>query len=155
MSIHVRSRDVVAPDGVEWHVGRRWSTRRFGWTWKRRGAAADAVSGLGHGIGGVDLQEGGLVVVAALAAALIVIPLLFFGVELILLGALLAAGAVSRVFLRQPWVIEATSSDPLTSGRALEWRVVGWRKSRKLIDQVVADLAVGREPPPSTENGRA
>jgi hypothetical protein len=140
---------VAAPDGVEWHVGRRWSTRRFGWTWKRRGIAADAASGLGQGVGGVDLQEGALVVVAAVAAALIVVPLLFFGVELIILGALLAAGVVSRVFLRQPWVIEATSSDPLTSGRQLEWRVVGWRKSRKLIDQVVSDLAAGREPPPS------
>jgi len=150
MSIHVRPRDVVAPDGVEWRVARRWSTRRFGWTWKRRGVAADAVSGLGQGVGGVDLQEGALVVVAALAAALIVIPLVFFGVELIILGALLAAGVVSRVFLRRPWVVEATSSDPLTPGRRLEWRVVGWRKSDKLIDQVVADLAAGREPPPST-----
>jgi hypothetical protein len=93
-----------------------------------------------------------LVVVAALAAVLIVIPLLFFGVELIILGVLLAGGVVSRVFLRQPWVIEATSSDPLTSGRQLEWRVVGWRKSRKLIDQVASDLAAGREPPASTSS---
>jgi hypothetical protein len=143
---------VATPDGVEWHVGRRWPTRRFGWTWKRRGVAADAVSGLGQGVGGVDIQGGALVVVAALAAALVVIPLLFFGVELIILGVLLAAGVVSRVFRRQPWVIEATSSDPLTSGRQLEWRVVGWRKSLKLIDQVVSDLAAGREPPASTSS---
>ena len=40
----------MAPDGVEWQVRRRWSTRRFGWTWKRRSVAADAVSGLGNGI---------------------------------------------------------------------------------------------------------
>jgi hypothetical protein len=140
---------VVAPDGVEWRVRRRWSTRRFGWTWKRRGVASDALAGLGQGIGGVDFREGALVVVAALAAALVLIPLLFFGVELIIIGALLAAGILSRVFLRQPWVIEAASSDALTSGRQLEWHVVGWRRSHKLIDQVVSDLAAGREPPPS------
>lgn len=138
---------MVAPDGVEWRVGRRWPMRRFGWTWKRRGAAADALSGLGQGFGGVDFAEGGLVVVAAMAAVLVLIPLLFFGVELIVLGAVLAAGVIGRVLLRQPWVIEARSSDPLTSGRELEWRVIGWRKSRKLIDQVAADLAAGREPP--------
>ena len=149
MSLHVRPRSVVTPDGVEWRVGRRWSTRGFGWTWKRRGVAADAVSGLGQGIGGVDLREGALVVVAALAAALIVIPLLFFGLELIVLGALMAAGVVGRVLLRRPWVIEARSSDPLTPGRHLKWHVIG-RKSGKLIDQVVSDLVAGREPPQST-----
>ena len=138
---------VVAPDGVEWRVARRWSSRRFGWTWQRRGVASDAASSFGQGIGGVDFGQGGLVVVAALAAALILIPLLFFGIELIVLGALLAAGVVSRVVLRQPWVIEATSSDPLTSGRHLEWRVIGWRNSNALIDQVASDLAAGREPP--------
>jgi hypothetical protein len=106
------------------------------------------LSGLGQGVGDVDFGEAGLVVVGALAAILILIPLLFFGVELIVLGALLAAGVIGRVLLRQPWVIEARSNDPLTSGRQLEWRVTGWRKSRKLIDQVAEDLATGRELPP-------
>ena len=137
----------MAPDGVEWQVGRRWSTRRFGWTWSRRGIASDALSGLGQGLGGVDLREGGLVIVAALAAALVLIPLLFFGIELIILGGLLAAGMVGRTALRQPWVIEARASDPLTSGRQLEWHVTGYRKSQKLIDEVACDLAAGREPP--------
>jgi len=88
--------------------------------------------------------------VAVLAALLIVIPLLFFGIELIILGALLAAGAIGRVMFRQPWVIEARSNDPLTHGRRLEWDVVGWRKSRALIETVSSDLAAGREPPPGT-----
>ena len=88
--------------------------------------------------------------VLAVAAALILIPLLFFGVELLILGAFLAAGLVSRVFLRSPWLGGARSSDPLTSGRQLEWRVSGWRRSGKLIDQVVADLAAGSEPPERT-----
>ena len=141
---------VPMPALLEWRVGRCWPTRRFGWTWKRRGVAPDALSGLSQGVGNVDFADGGLVVVAALAAALILIPLLFFGVELISLGALLAAGVLGRVLLRQPWVIEARSSDPLTPGRQLEWRVVGWWKSHRLIDQVASDLAAGREPPQST-----
>jgi hypothetical protein len=131
-------------------VGRRWLTRRFGWTWKRRGVAAEGLSTLGQGVGGVDFGEQGVIVaVAALAAILILIPLLFFGLELIVLGVLLAGGIVARVLLRRPWVIEARSSDPLSSGRELEWRVIGWRKSGKLIDQVISDLAAGREPPHS------
>lgn len=88
--------------------------------------------------------------VAVLAALLIVIPLLFFGIELIILGALLAAGAIGRVMLRQPWVIEARASDPLTRGRRLEWHVIGWRKSQALIENVISDLAAGREPPQGT-----
>jgi hypothetical protein len=147
--MRLRPATVVAPDGLEWQVGRRWSTRRFGWTWKRRGVASDALSGVGQGLGGVDFGNGGLAVVGALAAALILIPVLFFGAELIVLGALLAIGLVGRVLLRRPWVIEASSSDPLTPGRRLEWRVVGWRKSERLIEQVVSDLAAGREPPQS------
>jgi hypothetical protein len=140
----------VTPDGVEWSVGRRWSKRRFGWTWKRRGLAADAIAGMSRGIGDVDFQEGGLVVVAVLAALLIVIPVLFFGVELIILGALLAAGVIARVLFRRPWVIEARSDDPLSPGRRLEWHVIGWRKSRGLIERVASDLAAGREPPEGT-----
>jgi hypothetical protein len=150
MSIHAGPRRIVAPDGVEWQVGRRWSGRSFGWTWKRRSVAADALSGLGNGLGDVDFQEGGLVVVAVLAALLVAIPLLFFGIELIILGALLAAGAIGRVLFRQPWVIEARSNDPLSPGRRLEWHVTGWRKSQTLIQKVTSDLAAGREPPPGT-----
>jgi len=150
MSLHAGPRSIVAPDGVEWRVGRRWSKRSFGWTWKRRGVATDAMSGLGQGIGGVDFQEGGLVMMAVLAAVLIVIPLLFFGAELIILGVLLAAGVIGRVLFRQPWVIEARSNDPLTPGRRLEWHVIGWRKSQRLIESVGSDLAAGREPPQGT-----
>lgn len=150
MSLELRPRRVVAPNGVEWEVGRRWPAPRFGWTWKRRGDIAQPLSTLGQGLGSSDLREGMVVVVLALASALVIIPLVFFGVELIILGLVLAAGLVSRVVLRKPWVIEARSSDPLTSGRRLEWHVTGWLRSSRLIDQVVSDLAAGREPPQAT-----
>jgi hypothetical protein len=88
-----------------------------------------------------------VVTAAVVALVLILIPVLFFGFELIVLGALLAAGLFGHTLLRQPWVIEATTSDPFGSGRQLEWQVRGWRQSGLLMDHVVSDLAQGREPP--------
>ena len=150
MSLRLGPRRVVAPDGVEWRVGRRWLTRRPQLRRPRRtGIAAESLNSLGTGwpdLGNVDLGEGLLVLAAVVAFLLILIPLLFFGVELIVLGAFLAAGVIARTVRRQPWVIEARSTDPLTSGRQLEWRVRGWRRSGKLIAQVASDLSNGREP---------
>jgi hypothetical protein len=57
------------------------------------------------------------------AAVLILIPILFFGIELIGAGCLLGAALVGRVGFRRPWVVEAQASDPLTSGRVLEARI--------------------------------
>jgi hypothetical protein len=69
-------------------------------------------------------------------------------VELIIVGAVLAVGVLGRVALRRPWVkvIEARSCDPVAAERLLEWRVAGWRKSTKLIEQVASDLSAGRDP---------
>jgi hypothetical protein len=151
MSLQLGPRRVMAPDGVEWHVGRRWLTRRPKLDRPRSGdMASESLYNLGLGwpdLGNLDLGEGLLLAVAVVALVLILIPVLFFGVELVILGTLLAAGVIARILLRQPWVIEARSTDPLTSGRQLEWRVRGWRKSGKLIAQVALDLSAGREPP--------
>lgn len=150
MALALGARRVVTPDGIEWCVGRRWMTRRLGWTKRRRGdIASESLWNLGVGwpdFGNVDSGEGLLLAGIAIAAVLIVIPLLFFGVELILVGCLLAAGVMGRVVFRRPWVIEARSTDPMISGRVLEWRVSGWRKSRELLEQIASDLAAGREP---------
>jgi hypothetical protein len=98
------------------------------------------------GFGNVDLGEGVLVAAAVVAFLLVLVPILFFGVELIIVGVVLAAGVIARTVFRQPWVIEARSTGPLTSTRQLEWRVRGWRRSGKLIAQVASDLSAGREP---------
>jgi hypothetical protein len=140
-------RRVVAPDGVEWRVGRRWLTRRPRFRRPRLGEpAAESLTHFGPDLASVDFEEGLLVVAAIVAFILVLVPLLFFGIELIVLGALLAGGVIARTVLRQPWVIEARSTDPRTSARQLEWTVRGWRNSGKLIDQVASDLSAGREP---------
>lgn len=139
---------VVAPDGVEWRVGRRWLTRnpKLRRPSRRQIAAESANQLSGSGLGNVDLGEGLLVVAAVVAFLFILIPVVFFGIELIILGALLAAAVITHTVLRQPWVIEARSADPLTPGRQLEWHVRGWRNSGRLITQIASDLSAGREP---------
>lgn len=150
MPLQLRARRVVAPDGVEWQVGRRWLTRRPRFGRPRQGEiAAESLNNIGPGwpdFGSVDLGEELLLAAAIVAFVLIVVPILFFGIELIILGALLAAGVIARTVLRQPWMIEARSTGPLTSARRLEWSVRGWRNSGRLIDQVASDLSAGREP---------
>jgi len=129
--------------GGGWRAARSWD--RPG----RREIASESLSHLGASwpdFGSVDLGEGLLVAAAVVAFLLILIPVLFFGLELIILGVLLAAAVITHTVLGQPWVIEARSTDPLTRGRHLEWRVRGWRQSGKLIAQVSADLSAGREP---------
>jgi hypothetical protein len=155
MSGQLGRRKVVTPDGVEWQVGRRWLTRRPRWGRARRDVSSGSLDTLGSAVpdmANIDLGEGLLIAAAVAVVVLILIPVLFFGVELIVVGALLAAAVVSRTVLRQPWVIEARSTDPLTSGHQLEWRVRGWRRSEKLIFEVVADLSSGRAlPDPEAE----
>jgi hypothetical protein len=116
----------------------------------RRGEmAVESVSHLGASwpdFGSVDFGEGLVIVGAVVAVVLVLVPVVFFGLELVVLGALLSGGVIARTVFRQPWVIEARSTDPVSSGRRLEWRVRGWRKSGRLIAQIASDLSAGREP---------
>ena len=140
----------MAPDGVEWRVRRRWLTSSPKLPRPRRGEiAAESLNHLGASLpdfGNGDLGQGLLVAALVVACLVILIPVLFFGIELIILGVLLATGVVARTVLRQPWLVEADSIDSLSSGRHLEWRVRGWQKSTRLIAQVASDLSAGREP---------
>jgi len=79
--------------------------------------------------------------------AVVVIPLLLFGIELILLGLLIAAGIVGRTLLGRPWIVRAA---PLGSRvEELSWRVVGWRRSNRVIEEIVASLSAGHDPSPA------
>jgi hypothetical protein len=131
------------PEGVEWRIGRRWFTGR-----------EHLGRGTGDGfrdswfdvpdIGSFDLGDGLLFSLIALAVVVILIPILFFGAELIVVGVILAAGILTRVFGLKPWVVEAKAVEP--AARRVEWQVRGWRKSRRLIGDVAGDLAAGRKP---------
>jgi hypothetical protein len=113
----------------------------------RPGDAADAVFTVPD-FGGVDdLGVAVLALLAVVVVAIVVVPLLLFGVELILLGLLLATGILGRTLLGRPWIVQAT---PLaTEAEELAWRVVGWRRSARLIDEVAASLGAGLNPSPA------
>jgi hypothetical protein len=69
MSLQLAPRRVIAPDGVEWHVGRRWLTRRSKLVRARPGTiASESLNNLGAGwpdFTNGDLGEGLLIAVAA------------------------------------------------------------------------------------------
>lgn len=135
---------------MEWRVGRRWQTRRTDRVWRRPGElVSDTMSSVGvPDFPQVDSAEGLLVITVAAILLVLLVPILFFGIELIILGSVLATGLVGRLILRQPWVIEARTTGGGGAERQLEWQVHGWRRSRRLIDSVVADLSAGRDPDP-------
>ena len=64
-----------------------------------------------------------------------------------MLGLLIAAGIAGRTLLGRPWVVMATSTSDAAG--AMTWRVVGWRRSARLIDEVASALATGLDPAPA------
>lgn len=150
--MRVGARTVRAPSGQEWHVGRRWIKRRIPhWRKVRIGkvSAGDAAEVLTiPDFGGLDdIGAAILIVAAAFVVAIVVVPLLLFGIELIALGLVVAAGIVGRTLLGRPWVVQATPSDDRV--HVLTWRVVGWRRSAHLIAEVATSLETGLDPAPA------
>jgi hypothetical protein len=139
---------VVAPDGVEWRVARRWLTRQIDWTRRRpRELASESLSGLGvPDFPTVDSAEALLLATLVAILVLLLVPILFFGVELLIVGGVAAAGLAGRLVFRQPWIIEARASVAPGVERRLEWQIRGWRNSGRVLDGVASDLAAGREP---------
>jgi len=76
----------------------------------------------------------------------VVVPLLLFGIELIILGLVVAAGIIGRVLLRRPWLIRARSIGP--PRQEMAWKVSGWRHSADAIDEIASAFTSGIEPDP-------
>ncbi len=139
------SSSVCTPAGEEWRVGRRWVMReRPHWRKVPTGkAAAEALSVPDIG-GPDDLAVTLAVILGAVVFAVIIIPLLLFGIELILLGLVVAAGIVGRGLFGRPWIVQARRMSE--TAPAFSWRVSGWRRSARLIDEVTAALSAGLDP---------
>jgi hypothetical protein len=82
--------------------------------------------------------------VAERAPSNVVVPLVLFGVELMIVGLVVAGGVVARSALGRPWIVVATPS--ANPAGALAWEVKGWRRSGRLIEEVEAELAAGITP---------
>lgn len=146
---------VVAPDGREWRVRRRWLPRLGSdslWARFRRrtrrtrdmaGDLADADPGCLDVLGeGFVFAIG--VVAGAIVLIFIVIPLLVALVDVLVLLVLLVLSVLARIVLRRPWTVEArTAADEVRT-----WRVVGWRASGQRRDEVAAAIAAGVDPGP-------
>jgi hypothetical protein len=141
--MHLGGRSVSAPDGARWRVARRWIGRGLP-RWRRVHAGDAALEALSTPDGD-DLATSLAIAVGALVVAVILIPLLLFGAEMIVLGLLIAGGILGRSLLGRPWVVQAVDEHD----RRLSWQVSGWRRSARLIEEVAGALEHGRTPTPS------
>jgi hypothetical protein len=113
-----------------------------------RSKGGGAAGGL-VGVGAVLLRflQVLLIAVAVIAAVLItvfvLIPALIFAFWALLVGAAILWHAVTR----RAWIVEAREhrDAPLV----LAWTVLGWRTSRRVIDEVADAIAEGRDPQPT------
>jgi hypothetical protein len=143
---------VTSPDGRTWRVRRRWLPRLGGQTlWgrfhRRFRKLVDSMTDVPVGDPGcLDVVgEGFVVVVLVIAAVLFVVfiglPLALAVLDMVLVLLFAVVGLVARVVFRRPWVVEARAGD----GSGHEWRVVGWRRSGRAMDELRQLLAAGAD----------
>ncbi|MDE3069231.1 MAG: hypothetical protein KGJ43_00700 [Acidobacteriota bacterium] len=143
------SRSVTTPSGAQWRVGRRWIGRGLP-RWRRisvRGAGANTADAISYMPDFGNIDDLGLelaILVGALVVAVVIVPLLLFGIELIAVGLAFAGAMVARGLLGRPWVVYARPTG--SSGEGHVWRVKGWRRSARMIEQVAAVLGAGGDP---------
>lgn len=148
------ARRVVAPDGTEWTVRRRWvhAPIRPRWRGTRDGDAFDWLD-LGGGLGdsgilGVIAAIFVIVVLAALIA-FVLLPLAILLLEVLVFLLLAGLGLLGRVLLRRPWRIEARAEGgPGAARPPIVRSVSGWRDSRDAIAELAAELERGALPAP-------
>jgi hypothetical protein len=135
-------RTVFGPDGRPWTVRRRWAPWRPRWRWTppRLNHFDWLDAPLDFDLEGFLVVLGAILVLALLI--FFIIPALIFLVELILF--LIAAFLVAflRSLLRRSWVVEAVRDDP--DGAIMRWRVVGFMRSRRVIDEIAQGLQQGQ-----------
>jgi hypothetical protein len=98
-----------------------------------------------HPIADFDVEGVLVVLVAILGLALLiffVIPALIFLVELVLFIVAAALVAALRSILRRPWVVEAVREGP--DPAIMRWKVVGFFRSRRVIDEIAQALELGQ-----------
>lgn len=141
------ARETTAPDGVRWRVSRIWVERPMPrWRKMSLDGAGDAAWLAPDGGPDESLVTWLVLVIGAIVVAVVLIPLLLFGIELILLGVLIAAAILGRALLGRPWLIRARALDG--GGPEMAWRAVGWRRSGRVIDEIVSALSSGGTPHP-------
>jgi hypothetical protein len=148
--LQLRNRVVETPQGVSWRIGRLWVSRPMPrWRRVRLGdGASDAAWNIPiPDVGSIDdLAAVVFVLVGAVVFAVVLIPLLLFGAELIIVGLLIAAGILGRSILGRPWVVRANRRERTRRGAGMEsdWSEAigtGHRGSRRIAGQRPAACA--------------
>ncbi len=146
MKIGSDSRTVIDPAGTHWRVRRVWLTRNT--PRLRRVKPQDLSSASGFSLPDMSGTDQAEVLLAAIVALVLIvfvaIPLLLFGLELLIVGLALTAGALGHLLLGRPWVVQAWTDDP--NGASYEWQIAGWRRSGAAIERIATALVAGENP---------
>ncbi len=143
--MNLTPRVVTTPDGAQWQVARVWTERKMP-SWRKISLDGGGFEWLAPDSAAESPIAWLALVIATIVALVVLIPLLLFGLELLLLGILVAAAILVRTLHRRPWLVRAR---PVAGGGSeLAWRVVGWRRSRRVIEEVAATLSGGATPQP-------
>ncbi len=146
-------RNVTAPDGRKWTLGRHWLPRRK--RFKKADLTDVGPDGGFLDIGGDDLGVFGVIiaVVVGVFLALFLVLLLFnvfaIAIELLLVILVALAGVIGRVVFRRPWIVFARAGE-----ERLEWPVVGYFNSRRRIQEISGQLALGTQLEPAPRDRR-
>jgi hypothetical protein len=143
------ARIAVGPHGDIWEVRRLWLPRLR----KERSDGTDSEDDDDDAgwwtstdlVGGelAELLSVAAVVLAIFVAVFFLLPYVFFVLELLAVPVLF----LYRVALGRPWTVEARREDARRP--QFRWKVVGWRRSGEVVDEVADALERGeREPRP-------
>lgn len=131
-------RKATAPDGSKWKLGRRWFPHRdLDGSFDTPDLPFPDLGDADDLFGAILLVVFGVILAVFLALVLFNVVVLAIEITILVLG--LIVGLFSRVVLRKPWTVFAKSG-----ARTVERHAVGWRGSRRLIDELAGDVESGR-----------
>ena len=84
-----------------------------------------------------------LFIVAIAIGVLFILPAFIFLIEVLIVALLVLGTILLRVVFRQPWLVDAVASD----GTRMTWKVVGYRNSRRVVDEIGGLIARGASSP--------
>ncbi len=87
------------------------------------------------------------VIVAAVITIFVILPALLFLVEYLIFWVVVGGWIAYHALTGRPWVVKATRDGYEQPDHA--YRIVGWRNSQALIDDIADDLRRGEPPVPS------
>lgn len=132
---------VTSPAGETVHVRRRWLP------WRRRNDGKPKWDTADIPMGGDDIISMIVIGLVAVLVFPIVVGLLLFGIELLLLIALLPVFVLARIAFGMTWMIEVTSGHAWASTLLHAEKVKGWTDSGVRIHDLAVAIESGRALP--------